>query len=129
MNPNPNPVTCKMKLVKKTDSKLFFQTESGCRFTRPIYASTGMAVDLDGWVSTRLLLEPDEFDKEEFPEVQWRLEITPDIDMEHPFFSSTPCWLKPGCKHQLIYLGTDGEEHQAKVTQWWNGTQKGESPA
>ena len=118
-----------MKLVNKTDSQLTFETESGCRFTRPIYASTGIAVDLDGWVSTRLLLEPDEFDKEEWPDVQWRLEITPDLDSEHPFFSSTPCWLKPGCKHQLIYLGTDGEEHQATVTQWWSGINKADSPA
>ena len=45
-------------------------------------------------VSTRLLLTPDNFDKEEFPEVQWRLEITPDLDQAHPFFQSTPCWLK-----------------------------------
>ena len=88
-----------------------------------------MAVDLDGWVATRLLLEPDEFDQEEWQDVQWRLEITPDLDSEHPFFQSTPCWLKKGCKHQLIYLGNDGEEHQATVTQWWNGTKKGESPA
>ena len=110
-----------MKIVKKTERSILFETKSGCRFTRPVHPPTGMAVDLDGWEETRLLLEPDQLDRDEFPEVQWRLEITPALDQDHPFFQSTPCWLEPGSKDQLIYVATNGDEEVATVIQWWEG--------
>ena len=110
-----------MKIVKKTERSILFKTASGCLVTKAIYPPTGFAIDLEGWEGTRLLLEVDEQDLADFPAARWRMDITPFLQQDSPFSSSTPCWIKPGCIDQLIYIESNGDEGVATVTQWREG--------
>jgi hypothetical protein len=102
-------------LLETTSFGYKFETSNGCTFTRERLRPTGIAYELNGWSHTRELYELTEHDRKLFPKATHRISLTSHRDQSDPMFVCSPCWIKEGTKHQLLYIGDDDVVSQVRI--------------
>lgn len=98
-----------------------FETKNGGSYTRERLIWAKRSVGINGWIDTRDLYMPTEFDLKFFEGVQYRLCLTPNRNQEDELFCSIPCRIKPGTKSILeIYDGEGKIASKVRIRKHFN---------